>query len=357
MIQLHRLEEQAGETLCSTHADYFSGGAGREAALTDNVTAFENLRLWPRVLRGPFADTLATELAGTTVPHPVLVAPTAFHRLAHPDGELATARASAQTNSLMITGVASTTSVDDVVKAANEVDPVAPIWFQIYLQPDRQFTVHQVRRAEQAGCRALVVTVDSPVFGRHRRDVANNFTTLPDGLNCPNMADGAGRIRDIAFDPSLAWSDLEWLRGQTELPIVVKGVLHPDDVRLAIEVGAAAVIVSNHGGRQLDVAPATIAVLPHLVEAADTNIPLILDGGVRSGSDVLIALAMGASAVAIGRPIVWGLAAAGEDGVKQVLDQFITELHDSLALTGCRTRSDITADLVFGSPSGSGWTR
>jgi 4-hydroxymandelate oxidase len=344
-VELHSLADLADaarERLDPVRYGYFAGGADDELTLRANEDVFTRHRLLPRVCRAAGTPDLATTLAGTPAASPVLVAPTAFHRLAHPDGEVATGRAAAATGTIMITGMASTVAVEDVAATG------ATLWFQLYVQSDRGFTVDVVERAEAAGCRALVVTVDSPVFGRHVRDVRNGFTDLPAGLVCENMRDASGVVRDIEFSAGLGWSDLDWLRSVTSLPVVVKGVLHPEDARLAVEHGVAAVIVSNHGGRQLDTALTTLEALPAVATAVDGRVPLILDGGVRRGTDVVKACALGAAAVAVGRPVVWGLALDGAAGVEWVLSELRTELARALALCGVDSVAALTPDLVVG---------
>jgi 4-hydroxymandelate oxidase len=290
---------------------------------------------------------------------PVVIAPTAFHRLAHADGERATARAAAAAGTIMIVSMASTTAIEAVAQAARDAAAHGPgPWFQLYIQPDLEFTEAVVHRAEEAGCRALVVTVDSPVLGGRERDVRNGFLDLPPGFRCENMCDprpgGPGEARSIAMFRELSWSHLEWLRKTTSLPIVLKGVLHPADALLALEHGVDGLIVSNHGGRQLDTVPATIDQLPEIAAVTSGRIPLLLDGGVRRGTDVVKALALGAEAVAIGRPVVWGLAFGGEDGVRQVLEILRGELAETLSLCGCRSIRDLERDLVRPRRRGAG---
>jgi 4-hydroxymandelate oxidase len=292
------------------------------------------------VLRATGDRDLRGTLFGTGVAAPILVAPTAFHRLAHPDGEVATARGTAAAGSLMVVSMAATAPVEDI--AATD----CPLWFQLYPQPDAAFTASVVRRAEAAGVRALVVTVDSPVFTHRPRDVRNGFLDLPAGLVCENLRDSTGRVRSIAMDARLGWDVVDRLRGVTGLPIVLKGILHPSDAELAVEHGVSGLIVSNHGGRQLDGAIATIDALPAIVTAVGGRLPVLLDGGVRRGVDALAALALGAAAVLVGRPVVWGLAAGGAAGVQEVLDRLTAELDAALALAGARTPADLTADLV-----------
>lgn len=341
-LSLEELADAARERLDPVWFDYFVGGADDELTLRANEDVFRRVRLLPRVLRGTLTRTLVTTIAGTSASSPVLIAPTAFHRLAHPDGEVATARAAAATGTVMIASMASTVAIEDVAATG------ATLWFQLYFQLDRAFTAAVVHRAEAAGCRALVVTVDSPVFGRRVRDLRNGFPDLPTGFVCENMRDASGALRGVEFDAGPDWADLDWLRSVTVLPVVVKGVLHPGDARLAVEHGAAAIIVSNHGGRQLDRAVTTLEALPAIVSAVGGRVPLILDGGVRRGTDVVAAGALGASAVAVGRPVVWGLAVDGAAGVEWVLTQLRDELDRALALCGAGSLAALTPDLVVG---------
>lgn len=338
------LRAKARAVLDPVRYDYFAGGADAEVVLAANEAAFRRFALRHRVFRGAERRDLAVALPGARMSMPVLVAPTAFHRLAHPDGELATARATAAAGTVLVTGMAATTRVDAVVAAARAVDPGAAVWFQLYLQPDEEVTATLVRRAADAGCTALVVTADSPVFGRHRRDAEHGFHDLPPGFATENMRDLPGGHRDIAMSPAISWDHLARLREMTALPVWLKGVLHPDDARLAAEHGVAGIVVSNHGGRQSDLAPAAIEALPAVAEA--TDLPVVLDGGVRRGGDVAVALALGAAAVGIGRPVLWGLAADGEHGVTRVLDALRDEFDHVLTLCGGRGPADLTRDLV-----------
>lgn len=347
---LAELREKARARLDPVHWDFYEGGAGQEVAVAENVRAFRQLALLPRVLRGAGPADTSVTLPGAHAATPVVIAPTAFHRLAHPDGERATARAAAAAGAVLITSMASTTAVAEVTAAARAVRPDAAVWFQLYLQPEPEVTRALVRRAEQAGCTALVVTVDSPVFGRRTRDDRNDFHDLPPGNAAENMRGlpGAppGGTLDIAMSPALTWDDLRRLRAETELPILLKGVLHPDDARLAVREGMRGVIVSNHGGRQLDAAPAAVEALPRVADAVAGRIPVLLDGGVRTGSDVVTALALGATAVGVGRPVLWGLAAEGEDGVARVLAELRADTAHVLTLCGARDCADLTRDQV-----------
>jgi 4-hydroxymandelate oxidase len=339
------LEAEARALLDPRIHDLFAGGSDDEVSLRANEDAFARLGLVPRVLRGRGAPRLDTELLGRRASLPIVLAPTAFHRLAHPEGERATARAAAAAGAIFTVSMASTTAIEDIAQAGG------PLWFQLYLQPDRGFTEALVRRVEAAGCEALVVTVDSPVFGRRERDLRNGFTELPPGLCCENMrplgpGGERGPARSIMFSETLSWEDVDWLRKTTALPIALKGVLHPADAKRALESGVDALFVSNHGGRQLDTVPSPIELLPPLVDAVGDRFPLLLDGGVRRGTDVLKALALGARAVAIGRPVLWGLAVGGEAGVAQVLAQLRSELERALALCGCGSPDDAGPELL-----------
>ncbi|MEO6089173.1 MAG: alpha-hydroxy acid oxidase [Umezawaea sp.] len=348
--ELSDLHDRARDLLDPVHYDYFAGGASDEVVLGENERAFGRLALLPRILRGAEVRDLGVALPGARASMPVVVAPTAFHRLAHPDGELATARATAAAETVLVSSMASTVAVGSVVAAARSVNPTAAVWFQLYLQPDAEVTRCLVRRAEDAGCTALVVTVDSPVFGRRERDIRNGFDDLPAGFAAENMRDlpggPPGGTRDIEMSAALSWEDLDRVRATTTLPVLLKGVLHPEDAQIAVERGLDGIVVSNHGGRQFDAVPAALDALPRVADAIDGRIPVLLDGGVRRGSDVALALALGATAVGVGRPVVWGLAADGEHGVLRVLDLLRDEFDHTLALCGGRDLADLTRDLV-----------
>jgi 4-hydroxymandelate oxidase len=352
---LQDFEDEARRTLPRAHYDYFTGGAQDEVTLRANREAFQRIMLRPRVLRGGFQGSLATELLGVTLDMPVVIAPTAFHRLAHPDGECATARAARDAQVLMIVSMASTTPVEEIIASAGADSAATRFWFQLYLQPDRGFTADLVKRAEAAGCGGLVVTVDSPVFGRHERDLRNRFLDLPDGLCCAHMRTSDNKPRRIEFKRDLDWRDIDWLRSVTGLPLILKGVVHPDDARLAVEHGVRALIVSNHGGRQLDTMAPSIALLPGVARAVLGEVPVILDGGIRRGTDVLKALALGADAVGVGRPVLWGLAAAGQEGVSAVLQLLRAELLEALILCGCNSLRALDEGFLLPETEQSPW--
>jgi 4-hydroxymandelate oxidase len=322
------------------YRDFFEGGAGEERTLRANEEAFARRRIVPRVLRGVGERDLRTTLLGTELSMPVLIAPTAFHLLAHPAGEAGTASAAAAAGTVMVLSMAATQPVEQVAAGG------AALWFQLYPQPDPDFQAALLARVEKAGCRAVVVTVDSPVFGRRERDLRHGFTDLPAGLACENMRDAGGRVRDIAMDPELSWRQIDRLRAATSLPLLLKGILHPADAEIAIGHGVDGVIVSNHGGRQLDGAIATLDALPAVAEAVGGRVPVLLDGGVRRGTDVLVALALGAAAVLVGRPVLRGLASGGAPGVRDVLETLRTELDQALALAGAKRPADLTTDLI-----------
>src|SRR5947208_12733190 len=287
------------EQKLDTNADaYFAGGAGDEVTLRDNLAAFERRKLRPRVLVDVSSGTTATTVLGTAVALPILIAPLALQRMAHDDGELATARAAAAAGTIMCLSTASTARPAEVAAAA----PGAPQWFQVYVFGDRSQTEELIAEACDNGFSALVLTADTPYLGRRERDIRIDFK-IPEHLTV------AGDIFGHGFDAGLSWRDLEWLAGY-ELPVVVKGILTAEDARLACEHGAAAVVVSNHGGRQLDGVASSLDALEEVVDAVDGRAEVLLDGGVRRGTDALKALALGARAVLIGRATAWGLAAS-----------------------------------------------
>jgi len=338
-------------------AAYYRSGAGDEQSLRDNLDAWKRFRLLPRMLVGVGERTTATTVLGSPVRFPALVAPAAMQRLAHPDGEVATARAAAAAGTIMTLSTVSTASIEQVAEARSAVASDAVSWFQLYPQRDRGLTRALVERAVAAGYRAIVVTVDSPVFG-HRESDAREPLHLPEGLSLENFrglpgyeerADLGILQRFIAQqDPDFDWDDLAALCQESPVPVVPKGILRGDDAARAADAGAAGVVVSNHGGRQLDRAVAPVDALRSVVDGAEGRVEVLVDGGVRRGIDVLIALALGARAVLIGRPVLWGLAVGGENGVRAVLDLLAADVDRAMALAGCRTVGDIMPDLLAG---------
>ncbi len=352
-ISVDDYARHAGEHLAPTAFDYYRSGAHDERTLARNKAAFSDYELHYRVLVDVSRRSTVTTVLGHSVASPILVAPTAFHRLACEAGELATVRAAGRAGTAMCLSTLSNTDVEEVTAQAS-----GPVFFQLYVYKDRGATQALVGRAVDAGCQALVLTVDAPLLGTRERDVRNRFQ-LPSGLSIRNMlADGLGDLpADVAdsglaayfatlLDQALTFRDVEWLASISPLPVVVKGIVRPEDAARAVEHGASAVVVSNHGGRQLDDSPATIDVLASIVDVVTGGAEVWMDGGIRRGTDVLKALAIGARAVLVGRPILWGLSVSGEEGAAHVLEILRAELDLAMALCGCPSVSDITRDLV-----------
>ncbi|MEM8931594.1 MAG: alpha-hydroxy acid oxidase [Acidobacteriota bacterium] len=353
LINLYDFEAAARSRLSKMAYDYYASGSWDEVTLGENRAAYERLRLQYRVLRDISDRDLSTTVLGQKVALPVIVAPTAFHRLAHDEGELATARAAAAAGTIFMLSTLATRSIEEVTETTD-----GPVWFQLYVYKDRGATRALVERAKAAGCGAIVLTVDAQLWPHRERDERNRFH-LPEGLEAKNLHGDAGQISagdagsgladyvTSLFDQSLSWPDVEWLCSLSDLPVVVKGIVHPEDARLAAEHGARAIVVSNHGGRQLDTAPATIDVLPEIAEAVGDRIEVLLDGGVRRGTDVVKALALGARAVAVGRPALWGLAVDGQAGVERVLAILRTELDRAVGLCGYAAIDDLGPELIW----------
>lgn len=352
-VNLLELESLARDRLSATAADYFAGGAGDEITLRENRRLFDAMPIWYRVLVDVSAVDPSLTLLGRPLPAPILVAPMAFQRLAHPEGELATARAAAGLGLPLVLSTFATASMEEIAATG-----AAPRWFQLYVHKDRGLTRALVARAESAGYEALVLTVDVPALGRRERDLRNAFQ-LPPELRLANLGDGGlstlpgvtGESALAAYfaglhDAALTWSDLDWLHSLTRLPILLKGIVRADDARRGVEHGAAGVIVSNHGGRQLDTAIASIAALPRIAEAVGGRTTLLVDGGIRRGTDVLKARALGADAVLVGRPVLWGLALDGEAGARRVLRLLWDELLLAMQLAGAARLTDITEALL-----------
>ncbi|KAF9971733.1 Hydroxyacid oxidase 1 [Actinomortierella ambigua] len=389
-VCLADLEANAHITLPKNALDYYRSGANDMQTLKDNQDAFENIRLRPRILRDVSKVSTETTLLGHTVRTPICISPTAMQRMAHDDGEKATARAAAKAKTCMILSSWSTTNAEDTITAGKEV-PVVPesgssalplYWFQLYVYRDRSATERLIRKVEEVGYKALVITVDTPFLGRRLADVRNvfklpnhltmaNFETKESKITMANVLEKTQAPQDkesslaayvvSQIDPTLSWKDIAWVRSITKLPIVVKGVLTAEDAQAACDVGCEAILVSNHGGRQLDGVLATIDALPEVVQVTreyakkhNRSVEVYLDGGVRKGTDVLKALALGAKAVFLGRPVLWGLTHNGEDGVSLMLALLQRELELSMALAGCCNITDIGPHNVqfgsYGSP-------
>ena len=355
-VCLADFETQARRVLRPEVWDFVDGGSGDETTRAQNLRSFERFALRPSVLVDVSRCEMGLDLLGVPSPVPFAIAPMAFHTLMTPEGELATVRAAGRVGAITVVSVLAGLPLPEIAAAAR-----SPLWFQTYWLRDRGALVDLVRQAEALGFRALVLTVDLPRMGRRRRDLRNGFA-LPAGVVAPNLpAEGLGRAvagssaavrhTDTVFDPGVTWDDVAWLRTTTSLPLVLKGVLTAADARRAVDVGADAVVVSNHGGRQLDGVLPALAALPEIVDAVADRSVVLMDGGVRSGTDVLKALALGARAVLVGRPVLWGLATAGEAGAAAVLSILRDELDNAMALAGRPALTAIDPSLVCPSPS------
>lgn len=358
IINLFELEQAARTKMGNQSAwDYYASGAMDEITLRENRQSYERIFLSPRMLVDVSQRDLSTKVLGQKVDMPILIAPTAFQKLAHADGELGTIKAANRCGTIMCLSTLATSSIEEVGAQADN-----NLWFQLYVYKDREITKDLVARAKAAGAKALVVTVDSPLLGRRERDIRNRFT-LPKGLTVANLSKAGlenlpkevpGNIKESGlaayiaslYDESLTWKDLKWIAQLSDLPLLVKGILRADDAKRAIKCGAEGIIVSNHGGRQLDTAIPTISALAMIKDAVPKDFELFVDGGIRRGSDILKALALGARAVLIGRPILWGLAVAGSEGVELALNLLRKELDLSMALSGVSSLKEIKRDLL-----------
>ena len=338
-LNVWEFERLAEERLDPAAFGYFAGGAGDEVTLRENVEAFGRLTLRPRVLTDVSGVSTAATVLGHDVSMPIGVAPVAFQRLAHPEGEVATARAAARAGTIFSLSTVATAGPAEITDGVR--------FFQLYVFKDRGFTRGLIEQAVDAGFSAILLTADTPHLGRRERDHRTGFkipAELVPSLAGHDLLTPEQTFASMADD--LSWRDVEELASMSGLPVLVKGVLTTEDALLACESGAAGVVVSNHGGRQLDGVPATIEALPEVVEAVAGRVPVLMDGGIRRGTDVVKALALGAQAVLAGRPFVWGLAAGGEEGVSAVLELLRAELKLALALLGCKSPSEVTPTHV-----------
>jgi len=329
-ITVDDYEPVARERLPKDVYDYYAGGAGDEWTLAENRRAFQDWVIRPRMLTGAWPVDPSTEILGTQVAFPVLVAPWAYQKMAHPDGELATARAAAGAGTIMVVSTTTVDYLEDVARASG-----GPKWWQLYVFTDRGVTVEMLHRVHAAGFGAVMLTVDFPDSGLRHRDTRSGFQ-MPIGMPSD----------ELTFAPDLTWDDLAWIRKAAPVPLLIKGIMTAEDARLAVEAGIDGIVVSNHGGRQLDSVHAPITVLPEVVEAVQGRVPVLVDGGFRRGTDVFKALALGAAAVMVARPLCWGLAAAGQEGVADVLRILRAELENAMALAGARTVADVTRTHV-----------
>ena len=342
VLSLPEFEDHARRCMSTMVYEYVASGAADEHTLRWNRESYDRIRLRPRVLRDVTSIDMRVSLFGRELPFPILLAPTAYHRTIHAEGELATARGAGAAKATWVVSSSTTTLIEDIAAAAT-----APLWFQLYLQRDRGLTQDLVQRVEQAGCQALCLTVDQPVLGARNRQTRARFQ-LPPGVMAPYRMD-IGQGKDV-LDPRrvvVTWKDVEWLRSITRVPLLLKGILSADDAEQALGVGAQGVIVSNHGARILDTAPATIDALPEVADRIRGRAPVLVDGGVRRGTDVLKAIALGAAAVLIGRPYCYGLAVGGADGVQRVVEILRTELEMAMMLTGRPSLRDIDRSVLW----------
>lgn len=332
--------------------EYVTGAAGDEQTTRWNREAYQKIRLRPSVMHDVSKLDTRTELLGLKLDFPILLAPTAYHKTVHPDGELGTARGANAAGAAMVVSSFSTVAIEDIAKQTSH-----PLWFQLYIQPDRGFTRHMIERAQDAGARALCVTVDTPVSGARNREQRANFK-LPPGMELPHLkglnsaAHGHLPTSELEIytsilDPSLTWKEIAWLKSFAKVPVLVKGVLNPDDADLAIKEGVDGIMVSNHGGRNLDTVPATVDALPLVIEKVAGRVPVTVDGGIRRGTDILKALALGARAVLVGRPYLYALGAAGEQGVAGAINILHKELKMAMALTGRTNLAEIDKTLLW----------
>jgi 4-hydroxymandelate oxidase len=338
-VNLYDYEVAAKRILTAAAWEYFNGGSADEITLKRNRQALDALQLKPKVLVDVTSVDTSRTLLGYNMAHPIILAPTSSHLLAHPDAEVATARGAASAKAIMVASTVSNRSVEDICRAASE-----PIWFQLYVEDDRGAVRALIERAEAAGCKALCITVDNPLaYARNREERVRAQAPMLPFPNLGITAAPGGRSRSRRH---FNWNDLAWIQSFAKTPIVLKGIMNPDDANEAVRHGVAAIIVSNHGGRVLDTEPATIEVLPAVVDRVAGRIPVLFDSGIRRGTDILKGLAYGASAVLIGRPYIYGLSVSGADGVRSVIDILRTELEGAMAMTG-RTRLNGIDRSVF----------
>jgi len=343
LVSLYDFEAAAKRKLSIPAWEYFNGGSGDEITLRRNRTALDALQLKPRVLVDVTRIDTSRTLLGHLMEHPILLAPTSSHLLAHPDAETATARGAAAAKAILIASTTSNRSIEDICKAAS-----GPVWFQLYVEDDRRPVQALIERAEAAGCKALCITVDNPLaYARNREQRVKAQAPI---LPFPNIGIESGPGGRGLSRRHFNWSDLGWIQSFAKTPILLKGILNPDDADEAAKRGVAAIVVSNHGGRVLDTEPATIEVLPAVVDRVAGRVPVLFDGGIRRGTDILKGLACGASAVLIGRPYIYGLTVAGPDGIRDVVGILRSELEGAMAMTGRVRLDDIDRSVFWQSP-------
>lgn len=348
-VNLHEFEALARKRVSPAVWAYISGGAADEVTLRRNRAAYEQILLKPRVLVDVSKLDTRLTLLGQSFDFPILLAPAAYHKLIHPEGEIASARGAAAAGATLVVSSFATVAIEKLARASD-----ARLWFQLYVQPDREFCRDLIQRAEAAGCQALVITVDTPVAPTRDRELRAPLK-LPRGVTMENLRPlgskaahpGGSQVYAAVLNAALDWKMVEWLRSCAKTPVLLKGILATEDARRAAESGADGIIVSNHGARNLDTAPASIEALPHVTEVIAGRIPILLDGGIRRGTDVVKALALGAQAVLIGRPYLWGLAANGADGVRAVVDILRRELEVAMALCGVTRLGEMNSGVLW----------
>jgi 4-hydroxymandelate oxidase len=353
LVTVEEFEAEAQKRLTHQAFEYLAGGAGAGTTVAENRAAFDRIRLWPRVLVDVSRIETTLELFGRTHAAPILLAPAGYHRLLHPRGELETVEGAQLSQTTLCAATFSTFTIEEIAQATRQ-----PLWFQLYIQTDRSLTRELVNRALACGCEAICITVDVPVNGPRDRELRAGFR-LPPGVQRANLARLGAEIAAAAHRPvgrniysvthgaDATWKDIEWLRDLIPAKLLLKGILHPADAERAIQLGCDGVIVSNHGGRSLDTVPAGMDTLPSIVRQVGGRAPVLLDGGIRRGIDIFKALACGATAVLVGRPYLWGLAAGGAQGVARVVEILRTELEMTMGLIGCARLSQISPEFVF----------
>ncbi len=335
IINLFDLEPLAAERMTTMAYEYVASGAADELTVRWNRQALDAIKLNPRVLVDVSRLDTRVSLFGQELPHPILVAPTAYHKIMHPDGELATARGAGAASAIYVISSFTTTTLEEITRVATQ-----PLWFQLYIRDNRDFTKALIQHAETQGCRALCITVDTPVLGARNRQQRVGFA-MPDGITTPLMPGM------IPLSTSLSWKDIEWIQSFAKVPVLLKGILNPDDAEIAVQSGVSGIIVSNHSGRNLDTVPATIEALPCIAQRVNKRVPILMDGGIRRGTDVLKAIALGADAVLVGKPICFGLACGGAEGVTKVLNILREELELAMILTGRTTLAEIDESVIW----------
>jgi len=359
-VPVAELERKAHEVLSKQAWAYIAGGAGGERTMRDNVAAFDRWRIVPRMLRNVFERDTSIELFGRRIPSPVLLGPVGVQGVVHSDGDVASARAASSLGVPFVLSTLASFSIEEVAAASG----AAPRWFQLYWGKDPEITASMLQRAEASGYSALVVTLDTQMLAWRERDLEHRYLPFMLGKGIANFfsdpvfrsqlaqtpeADPAAAIRhwgEVFGNTALTWQDLAWLRQHTRLPILLKGILHPDDARKALDCGMDGIIVSNHGGRQVDGAIATLDALPAVAEAVQDKVPILFDSGVRYGSDAVKALALGAKAVLLARLFLWGLAVAGEQGVRDAVANFMADFELTMGLSGVRSCGELTPEML-----------